>query len=45
MNLIELNRALKQLAWAHGGRAGDPFTPGPSPIDGAHRSNLLPDLR
>ena len=46
MNLIELNRALKQLRL--GGIAAvleNPFTPGPSPIDGAHRSDLLSDLR
>jgi hypothetical protein len=46
MNLIELNRALKQLRL--GGMAAvleDPFTAGSGPTDGPHRSDLLSDLR
>jgi hypothetical protein len=46
MNLIELNRALKQLRL--GGIAAvleTRLNAGPGPIDGAYRSGLLLDLR
>ena len=44
MNLIELDRALKQLRLRNGRRAGDPSAPGPGRTARPHRSALVPGL-
>ena len=45
MNLIELDRALKQLRLGGMAAAGDPPAPGPNRTARPHRSALLPRLR